>query len=280
MTIINKNVNLGFMQGRLSPMIENMIQRFPIDDWKNEIHLANKFDWYLMEWTIDYFTFDRNPILNDDFKITDISPLKVNSITADFFMQDPFFLIKNKQKKDKLIADFKRVINCMKKNEIQNIVLPLVDNGSLIKNDISENYVIENLSQIFQDYKDDNINFIFESDFEPEKLLSFIEKFNSNKVGINYDSGNSASLGFDSEKEIKTYGNWIKNCHLKDRVKGGSTVEFGKGDTDFKKVIQNLNRIKYSNDFIIQGARSNNNKDIEILNQYRDYILDIVTNEF
>ena len=40
MTIINKNVNLGFMQGRLSPMIENMIQRFPIDNWKHEILLS------------------------------------------------------------------------------------------------------------------------------------------------------------------------------------------------------------------------------------------------
>ena len=280
MIIINNNVNLGFMQGRLSPMIENMIQRFPIDNWKNEIHLAYKNDWYLMEWTIDYFTFDSNPILNNYFNITDIDPIKVNSITADFFMQDPFFLIKNKQKKDKLITDFKKVINSMKKNKIQNIVLPLVDNGSLIKNDINESYVIEDLNKVFQEYKDDNINFIFESDFEPEKLLRFIEKFNSNKVGINYDSGNSASLGFDSEKEIKTYGNWIKNCHLKDRVKGGSTVEFGKGNTNFKKVLQNLSKIDYTNDFIIQGARSNNNKDIEILNQYRNYILDIVTNEF
>lgn len=273
MKIIHKNKNLGFMQGRLLPIIDNMIQKFPVKDWEKEILLAEKNGWFLMEWTIDYFSFNQNPIINENFDLSKLKNIKVNSITADFFMQDPFFIVKDINKKTKLLNDFDIVIKSMINNKIQNIVLPLVDNASLIKNDIEDQLVIDDLSIIFEKYKEDNINFIFESDFDAKRLLRFIENFKSNKVGINYDTGNSASLGFDCELEIMTYGNFIKNCHLKDRVKGGSTVRFGDGNTNFIKVLKNLKKIKYNNDFIIQGARSDSNQDIETINYYRDYIL-------
>lgn len=273
MKIIHKNKNLGFMQGRLLPIIDNMIQKFPVKDWEKEILLAEKNGWFLMEWTIDYFSFNQNPIINKNFDLSKLKNIKVNSITADFFMQDPFFIVKDINKKTKLINDFDIVIKSMINNKIQNIVLPLVDNASLIKNDIEDQLVIDELSIIFEKYKEDNINFIFESDFDAKRLLRFIENFKSNKVGINYDTGNSASLGFDCEFEIMTYGNFIKNCHLKDRVKGGSTIRFGDGSTNFIKVLKNLKKIKYNNDFIIQGARSDSNQDIETINYYRDYIL-------
>lgn len=274
--LIDKDKNLGFMQGRLSPMIDNMIQRFPLNTWKDELVMANENNWRLIEWTIDYYTFFENPIIKDSFSKTEFKEVKVESITADFFMQNPFFLTNDKSLKNQLILDMKKVLNSMVKLDIKYIVLPLVDNASLIKNNVEENYVIEALLEIFEEYKNDKIEFIFESDFEPDRLMIFIERFDSNKVGINYDSGNSASLGFDCEKEISTYGKWIKNCHLKDRILGGTTVELGTGNTNFRKVLNSLKKINYDGSFIIQGARSKKGKDLEYLNNYRDYIINIV----
>ena len=45
--------NIGFMQGRLSPMDDGKIQSFPWKYWQNEFALASKYNFDLIEWTID-----------------------------------------------------------------------------------------------------------------------------------------------------------------------------------------------------------------------------------
>ena len=60
-------------------------------------------------------------------------------------------------------------------------------------------------------------------------------------------------------EEIKKYGKYIKNVHIKDRYFKGSTVKLGFGDANFDEVFKNLKKIKYSGYFILQTARSRNN---------------------
>ena len=52
---------------------------------------------------------------------------------------------------------------------------------------------------------------------------------------INYDIGNSAAKNFDLIR--KKYFRYVKNIHLKDRIKYGSTIRFGHGNADFKKYL-------------------------------------------
>ena len=87
-----------------------------------------------------------------------------------------------------------------------------------------------------------------------KKLLQFINKFPDSCFGINYDIGNSASLGFDTKEEIATYGSGILNVHVKDRVHNGSTVPLGNGNADFESTFNELNKINYKGDFILQTA--------------------------
>ena len=51
---------------------------------------------------------------------------------------------------------------------------------------------------------------------KPSELLKFIKNFDAN-FGVNYDTGNSASLGYDPSEEISVYGHRIINVHIKDR---------------------------------------------------------------
>jgi|TARA_Y100000294_G_C8269466_1_gene222211 hypothetical protein len=62
MKIIN---NLGFMQGRLSPTKNGMIQFFPKKNWDKEFKLANTLGLKYMEWTLDYRNLFKNPIFRD-----------------------------------------------------------------------------------------------------------------------------------------------------------------------------------------------------------------------
>ena len=45
---------VGFMQGRLSPILDNKIQAFPFDHWEQEFSIAKELGIKCMEWTLDY----------------------------------------------------------------------------------------------------------------------------------------------------------------------------------------------------------------------------------
>ena len=52
----------AIMQGRLSPLVNNMIQSFPFGYWEKEIKLLKKVNINKLEWTVDQFLIDVNPI--------------------------------------------------------------------------------------------------------------------------------------------------------------------------------------------------------------------------
>ena len=121
---------------------------------------------------------------------------------------------------------------------------------------------------------------IFESDFHPEKLKTFISKFPKKCFGINYDSGNSAALGYDPDDEFQCYGERILNVHIKDRIFMGATVPLGEGSVSFIKVIKNLKSYNYKGNYILQTARSKNGKHVELIGLYREKILKWLDNEW
>ena len=41
---------------------------------------------------------------------------------------------------------------------------------------------------------------------------------------VNYDTGNSAALGYDPDEEFKSYGHKITDLHIKDRLLGTGPV--------------------------------------------------------
>ena len=247
------------MQGRLSPLYNNKIQSFPKYHWRNEFKKIRELKINMMEWTLDHKEIIKNPIntIVGKKEIVDLKnkyKIDINSLTGDCFMQKPFWKQKGK-KKDKLINIFIKVLQNSSKIGVRKIILPLVDNGS-VKNNQQLKILISTLKKFIPILKKNKQEILFELNFNPIKALSFIKKFDKNYFGINYDIGNSSSLGFQSKDEIKTYGNFIKNVHIKDRHFKGTTVRLGKGDADFHKVFTNLKKIKYNGNFILQTARA------------------------
>jgi hexulose-6-phosphate isomerase len=74
-------------------------------------------------------------------------------------------------------------------------------------------------------------------------------------IKVNYDSGNSSSLGYRPAEEFAAYGKRVGSVHIKDRVCGGGTVPLGEGDADFPALFEALRRVEYRGDFILQVAR-------------------------
>jgi len=204
--IINKS-KLGFMQGRLVSLYQNQIQFFPHKDWDREFKIAKKINVKLIEWTINYENIGMNPLYNGNIKKLMVLKkrlgVKIPSVTCDFFMQKPFFKKENLKKLDVYLNDLIKVILNSKKLNIRYIILPLVDN-SKIKHISEENLLIKKIKQkIIPILKKQTL--LFEIDYEPKKIIKFIKKFKSSKVGINYDTGNSASMDYNFKDEIKYF---------------------------------------------------------------------------
>ena len=72
---------------------------------------------------------------------------------------------------------------------------------------------------------------------------------------MNYDIGNSASLGFDPVAELDSYGDHISDIHIKDRIRGGGPVVLGEGAVNFDRFFGKLREFDYSGPFIMQAYR-------------------------
>ena len=272
-------MNIGFMQGRLSPIFKKKIQSFPWNYWRKEIFIAKKNNLNLIEWTLDYPRLFNNPLISSQEQKKTLIFLKknktfVNSVTCDFFMQKPFFLIKNKKKYELNINNLFKVIKKLINAKIKFIVIPLVDKSS-IKNTYQEKLVIREFNKIIKNLNTNNFKtkILFEIDYSPSKLKKFIKKFSSNLFGINYDSGNSASLDYNIDEEFNCYGDRILNIHIKDRIKYGKTIKLGHGNVNFCKLKKNLKKIHYKGNLILQTARNIYGKHLNELIDNRNFLI-------
>jgi hexulose-6-phosphate isomerase len=268
-----KNEKLGFIQGRLSPIVDGKIQAFPWRHWQEEFLLAGKSDFRLMEWTLDDDRLYDNPVMtkSGQDKIQELMKscnVSIPSLTGDFLMQAPFY--KGASEKYKELEDV--IIACSKLG-IFYLVFPLVDNGR-IENKDQMKALLEGLNKLAPLLSSAKVNIIFELDLEPLEQSKFIEQLPAELFGINFDIGNSASLGFDPTEEINILSSRIKNVHIKDRLLGGTTVPLGTGNADFKKVFELLRQASYTGNYILQTARAEDGNHLETLELYRKNVLE------
>lgn len=269
---------IGFMQGRLSPMLDGKIQAFPWLNWRNEIEAAGHIDINLMEWTIDQADLYENPLMTSDGR-KEISSLcqehglSIPSLTGDCFMQSPFWKTSDIDLCNKLKADFIAVIHACSDIGLKIVVVPLVDNGQLNTQEYEDNLVNFLLQQDSR-LKDLDVKIVFESDFAPYELKRFISRFESDRFGVNYDIGNSAALGFDPTEEFAAYGDRILNAHVKDRILNGTTVPLGTGSADFSKVFSLFKSINYNSNYILQTARATDGEHANLISEYKKFVQD------
>ena len=95
-----------------------------------------------------------------------------------------------------------------------------------------------------------------ETDLEPDRFAALLNRIPHPLVRVNYDSGNSASLGYRPREELEAYEDRIGSVHIKDRLRDSETVPLGEGDADLPEVFAGLRRIGYDGDLILQVARS------------------------
>lgn len=264
---------IGFMQGRLSAIVDGRIQSFPWTSWQDEFAQGATLGFGLMEWTLDQERLYDNPLLTEAGQaeirsLCQRHQFTVASLTGDCFMQAPFWKVQGAER-EALQQDFIAIAKSCAAVGISMLVIPLVDKGSL-DNPEQEEVLVAYLQSQAGFLADNGLRVIFESDFRPPELARFIARLDPALFGINYDMGNSAALGFNPAEEIAAYGKRIVNVHIKDRVLNGTTVPLGTGNADFKAVFAALASVDYAGNYILQTARAADGDHAGALCRYRD----------
>ena len=242
---------IGIMQGRLLPPEPERFQAFPRNDWQKEFALAQEAGLDSIEWIYDVYGEDVNPIGSDEgIASMTKQPVRVVSLCADYFMDRPAL---NPKKLVWLLG------RCHLAG-ITRLVLPFVD-ASRIESAEKAQSVISMLREVLPESK---AEIHLETSLDPAAFAALLAGVHHPLLKVNYDSGNSASLGYSPSEEFAAYGDRIGSIHIKDRVRNGGTVPLGTGDADFTALFREIKRIKYSGDFILQAARGNAGEEVAL----------------
>jgi len=272
--MLAKTPKIGIMQGRLSSSVDGKIQYFPALSWRQEFEKAAENGFKVIEWIFDQY--EPNPILTPS-GILDINSLckkhniVINSICADYFMDCKLF-DEPESNLEQNISVLEELILQAKKIDATIIEIPFVDASSL-KTTKNKDELKINLQRVIPTAEKNDITLVLETDLPPLDFKELLSDIDHPSVMANYDSGNSASLGYNPKEEITVLKKWIKNVHIKDRKLHGGTVPLGSGDTNFDHCFSTLSEIQYSGDLIIQGARVANNETPETTcKKYQEFV--------
>lgn len=262
---------IGFMQGRLCEPVGGRIQAFPWDDWELEFPRAEALGLRLMEWTLDQDRLRENPLMTatGQARIRELGRrhnVSVASLTGDNFMHAPFWKCTGEPRRA-LQADCMDIVAACGAVGVSMIVVPLVDAGAL-DNRSQEDLLVDFLLAQRSEFRRHGVSVLFECDYPPQELGRFIARLPVGDFGINYDIGNSAALGFDPVEEFQCYGARIQNVHVKDRMRGGTTVPLGTGNANFEAVFSQLKVRRYEGNYIMQTARAADGDHASVLSRY------------
>ena len=258
------------MQGRLLPKYKGRYQAHPLGYWQDEFSLAKRFELNQIEFILDFNDCMLNPLLREGGleEIQTISKktgIKVKTICADYFMEAPVHSSDSAIAKKSQMVLINLLGNATKLG-VTDIVIPCVDQSSLGGIDAT-NRVIKKMEPIVDIAESLDLNLSLETDLPPKPFLELINQFQSKNVTINYDLGNSASLGFNLSEELETYGDKITDIHIKDRVLNGGPVMLGEGCVDFNKFFKKIKEFDFKGPFIMQAYR-----DDEGLNVFKNQL--------
>jgi L-ribulose-5-phosphate 3-epimerase len=266
---------IGIMEGRLFPPEAGRFQSFPRAHWADEYPLAAQAGLDSIEWIYDVYGADVNPLatdagINQMKLLSKQHGVQVLSLCADYFMDKPLVRANPVELTERLTT-LKWLMERCKLLGMNRIVIPFVD-ASRIDTDKEFEGVCAILTGLIPIAADTGIEIHLESSLPPNRFAELLARLQDPKIKVNYDSGNSSSLGFKVQDEFSAYGKKIGSVHIKDRLFGGSTVPIGKGDVDFSALASGLKSIGYSGDFILQVARENPGNEVIWARQNRDFI--------
>ena len=167
---------IGFMQGRLSAMVDGKIQAFPWNEWREEFPRAQRA-------RPDPDRMDHRPgpparkpaqhrsrAAGNHRAVAPPRRSKPASLTGDCFMQAPFWKADGETQKS-LVDDLDLVLASCSTLGIEFVVIPLVDNGR-IESAAQTETLLRVLLDRASSLSKQGVKIVFESDLPPAPLAA------------------------------------------------------------------------------------------------------------
>jgi hexulose-6-phosphate isomerase len=200
--------------------------------------------------------------------------IAIPSLYGACFTQAPFWKTKG-QDQIELVSIFAKVLHACADLGIKYIVLPLIEDAALAGPE-EQNVLEEILLNFVPTLQKLKLMIVFKSLYPPEQRAKVISHYPADCFSLNFDMGNSASLGWNPEQEITLLGGRIGNVHVDDRMRGGEMVPLGEGAVNFPKVFSTLKNVGYNGNYILQTARAAEGQQLEALRRYTRFVAELL----
>ena len=273
------NINLGIIQGRLTPPESGNQDEFHTgDNWKSEFEKIKKLENITLfdlsykinhishiEWVVTKNSFKDNPIFKESLK-----KYPVSFINAYNMMDKSFY------KKEFMESNLKPILEVAKKNGIKYVNIPLKELSNIQNIDIRKEF-IKNIKEYGKKYKD--IIFLFEFECWPEEILEVLKGNKNFKLTYNTE----VITGFKGKQSHKYFFSklhkHILNIHLKDKGVRGKTSELGEGEVDFNEIIFNLMFVyNYKGNFTLLTYKGEPKKELATVAKHMKYFVNMFAN--
>lgn len=268
---------VGIVLGRLTPGVG-----FPRETWAEEFTLAARAGFDCLEWLDDATGAEVNPLNTPAGRarireLAASSGLAVPSVCAEWFTANPFVRASAADQASRLARLRELMVRCVGAG-IGRIVLPCVEQAG-ITTTYDEMLMAELLRAVLADSRKHGVEIHLESDLDPARLASFLERVGDEALKITYDIGVSAAHGYRPADEFAAYGGRIGSVHVSDCVAFGTPVPLGEGLADLRAVFDGLAGLGFTGDLIVQteppapGSTGQTlewaGKNLAIVNRYR-----------
>jgi L-ribulose-5-phosphate 3-epimerase len=263
------STQIGIMQGRLVPPEAGRFQSFPCKQWRDEFPNAVAAGIDYIEWIVDAYGAEVNPILSAE-GLSEFDALKQEysiatpAICADWFMDYPLLRCTSDQRRKRELF-LHRLLPIARRIGADHVVLPFVD-ISRIDTEEDKQIIAEVMTTAAPIAESNGVELHLETDLGPSDFAALLKRIQHPSVKANFDSGNSSGLGYVASEEFALYGDRIGSIHIKDRrskfAGGIATMPLGEGSADFADVFQSMKRIGYNRGLTLQVARGKDGDEV------------------
>jgi L-ribulose-5-phosphate 3-epimerase len=247
---------IGIIQGRLTPS-GGRLQCFPHGKWREEFSVAKDAGFDCIELIVERKLGEPNPIWEPDGVQGLLQAMRASGVQAfslcDDQIMDAGLLKADGSEVDACFAAVAKLIGQMGKIGATRLILPFLEQASLKGDRDAFLAVRAHLEKLVPIAEVTGIALLLEDDL-PVPMLKELVSTTAGKIGVCYDTGNRAYLGYEPS-EILEFGGLIRHVHIKDKEPDGKNIMLGKGKVDFKAVFANLKTIGYEGPFILETSR-------------------------
>jgi len=157
---------------------------------------------------------------------------------------------------------------------IERVVLPFVD-ANRIRGPNGQDAVAAWMGSVLPAAEAAGIELHLEADLDPNSMRALLNRLDHPLIRVNYDTGNSASLGYDTYDELEAYGSRIGSIHIKDRVRNGGSVPLGEGDADIELALRGLHDLGFEGDLVLQVVRAPDGREVNWARRNAAYVREL-----